>query len=95
MNVASVGLRDPLLLAKQIVDMPAFVSAHASQPPQAFVDSLYASAFNRAPDAAGEAYWISALSRGEAREQMLVDFAMSAETQKLVATDVASGFWLG
>ena len=50
-----------------------------------YVDTLYATFFDRAPDAAGKADWLGKLNRGKAtREQVLDGFLGAEEFANLV-----------
>ena len=46
------------------------------------------------PDAAGLAYWEAQAKAGQPRDQLLVDFATSAENHTLTAPHTANGYWL-
>ena len=51
----------------------------AGQSPTAFVDALFENALGRAPDAAGESAYVSALNTGTSRADVLLSIAGSAE----------------
>lgn len=44
-----------------------------------FIDSVYMNLFNRAPDAAGKAYWLSELAGGKPVGQMIIDIMSGAK----------------
>jgi hypothetical protein len=59
----------------------------------AFVTELYTNVLGRAPDVTGLAYWEVQANAGTPRDQLLVDFATSAENVQLITPHTANGFW--
>ena len=61
----------------------------------AFITQLYESVLNRAPDAAGLAYWVNILSSGAATPwQALADFAISQENVLDIEALASGGGWM-
>ena len=60
----------------------------------AYVTELYTNVLGRAPDPAGLAYWIGQANAGQARDQLLVDFAVSAENLQTTGPHTAHGYWV-
>ena len=59
---------------------------------EAFVDTLYATFFNRTPDALGRSYWLNRLNNGESRQNVISGFTNSIEWHVLCTSyGVASG----
>ncbi|WP_187278250.1 DUF4214 domain-containing protein [Methylobacterium sp. WL7] len=56
-----------------------------------FVESLYHDALGRAPDAAGEASWVYALSHGTSRADVALAIVDSQEAQQHLAAQVGAG----
>jgi glucose/arabinose dehydrogenase len=74
-----------------------FKAAHgdpATLSASAFLDVLYMNVLDRAPDAAGKAYWLDQLAHGFARERVLASFSESAENVAIVGSQVANGIEL-
>ena len=93
-GVADTAHLTPLQLADQFLASAEFVQLYgAAASDTQFVTALYAHVFGRAPDAAGLTYWTNNLQHGEARDQLLVDFALSAENQTLVGAHAGTPFW--
>lgn len=68
---------------------PEFVSAYGVDTSNAdFVRVLYANVLDRAPDAAGAAYWNALLSQGRPRGAVLNDFAQSRELTTKLGNDI-------
>lgn len=62
---------------------------------QAFVEQMYRTSLNRAPDANGLAAWTNALNAGTSRAQVLVSFSESAEHRQITASSIqSSGLWI-
>lgn len=47
--------------------------------PKSFINDIYQNLFNRAPDAAGEAYWLAELASGKPVGQMIIDIISGAQ----------------
>lgn len=57
-----------------------------------FVTRLYSNILDRAPDAGGFDYWLTALNNGYARADVLANFSESAENADAVAALIGTGF---
>jgi probable HAF family extracellular repeat protein len=66
----------------------------ASLSPNAFVSGLYQYVLNRAPDAAGLAYWRADLAGGDSQANVLLSFATSAENAVKSMAGASDGGWL-
>ncbi|MGH7139333.1 MAG: DUF4214 domain-containing protein, partial [Pirellulales bacterium] len=55
--------------------------AHAGGTDKAWVDHMYFDLLGRAPDTAGERFWVAALAAGESRESVALGFAASPERE--------------
>lgn len=75
----SAGYNGSLSIAGGFTNSAEFIAKYGSLTNAQFVTDLYANVLDRAPDAAGFNYWMSALSSGQSREHVLVGFADSAE----------------
>ncbi len=63
--------------------------------PTAFVTQLYANVLNRAPDAAGLATWVNAITSGQQTQaQVLVGFSQSTENQANTAGLTTNGLYV-
>lgn len=60
----------------------------------AFVTLLYQNVLNRAPDQAGLDGWLTRLSSGTERKEVLFGFSESGENKATVATAIDDGIWL-
>jgi hypothetical protein len=56
-----------------------------------FVNALYEGAFGRAPDPAGDQYWITALNQGTSRGTIATDIAESPEAMSHLAPQIELG----
>ncbi|MGA8170940.1 MAG: NF038122 family metalloprotease [Methylocystis sp.] len=84
-----------LQLADIFMAAPEFTAAFGSNPSNdAYVSELYANVLGRTPDAVGLAYWEAQANAGQARDQLLVDFATSPENLALTTPHTANGFWV-
>ena len=84
----------PISLAHQFLTAPEFTQKYGANPSNlAYATAMYSNVLGRTPDSAGLAYWVSNLDRGEARDQLLVDFALSSENAALVGSHISNGFW--
>lgn len=59
------------------------------------VTKFYANVLGRAPDAAGDQYWVGVLDDGAARGEVLAAFSESAENQAKALGVIDHGIWLG
>ena len=83
-----------LTLATAFLSAPEFTLLYGSNPTNAhYVTELYTNVLGRTPDAAGLSYWIGEANGGMADNQLLVEFATSAENQSLIAPHMANGYW--
>lgn len=57
-----------------------------------FVTSLYSNVLNRSPDSEGYNHWMTALSSGVTREQVLIQFSESAENRAQLVGVIQDGF---
>ena len=80
-----------LALADAFIAAPEFTQKYGTPSLSTYVTELYTNVLGRAPDASGLAFWVGT---GQARDQMLVNFATSAENVALVAGHTANGYWL-
>ena len=87
-NMSAIRLADQFLAA------PEFTQRYGANPTNtAYATAMYTNVLGRAPDSAGLNFWVGALNNGEARDQLLVDFALSGENATLVASHVSNGYW--
>jgi serralysin len=87
-NLSAQQLADAFLAA------PEFAQRYGAAPSDtALVTAMYANVLQRAPDPGGLDFWTTALAHGEAHDQLLVDFAQSAENATLVGAHVSNGYW--
>lgn len=79
-------------VASAFIASPEFVATYGTNLSDSnFIHLLYEHALNRAPDAAGAAYWMNALSQGMTRGAVLASFSESAEGVAQLAPLVANG----
>ena len=84
-----------LQLADIFMAAPEFTAKFAASPSNdAYVTELYANVLGRTPDAGGLAYWEAQANAGQPRDQLLVDFATSAENIQTTAPHTAHGYWV-
>jgi hypothetical protein len=82
-------------LADAFMGAGEFTSKYGANPSNsAFVNSMYGNVLGRTPDQAGQTYWTSQLDSGMARDQLLVNFANSAENLALTGSHTSNGFWV-
>lgn len=89
------GGKSLLDISKAFVNSAEFKSIYGSNAPatDAFLSTLYKDAFGRDGDKAGLAYWGQELASGRTTpEKVMLDFASSAETTKLVGAIMDYGF---
>ncbi|HWB07592.1 MAG TPA: TIGR03118 family protein [Pirellulales bacterium] len=60
---------------------------HSGGTNQLFVDHMYFDLLGRAPETAGEAFWVNALTGGENRALVALGFAASAEHEGIIVRD--------
>jgi len=75
-NLLNHGVK-PVDVQRGIIASPEFQNAHVSN--VSYVDALYVDILGRAPDAAGEAYWVSALENGMSRDRVALSFFNTQE----------------
>ena len=61
---------------------------------QHYVEELYANALGRAPDAASEQHWVSALAHGSTRAEVAVGIAESPEANQHLLDQIQTGWHL-
>ncbi|MBP0963770.1 MAG: DUF4214 domain-containing protein [Oscillospiraceae bacterium] len=71
-------------IARKIIFSQEFKNRNLSD--EEFVDCMYATFFDRAPDAGGKAHWLNVLSSGGTREDVFAGFIRAAEYKNLVAS---------
>ncbi len=72
-------------VAQGFVGSREFAAAYGALDASGFVSQLYANVLHRAPDAAGQQSWVSALAGGSSRAQVLAGFADSNENRVATA----------
>lgn len=78
--------------ASSFTGSPEFTATYGSSTANAaFVNLLYRNVLDRAPDAEGQAYWLSQLEGGYARTSMLMSFALSDENYTNVRPLISDG----
>ena len=93
-GVADSQHTSALALADAYLAAPEFAQKYGASPSNtAFVTALYTNVLGRTPDQAGLNFWIGNANAGEARDQLLVDFATSGENATLIGSHVSNGFW--
>jgi Ca2+-binding RTX toxin-like protein len=82
------------VVAASFIASPEFIAKYGTnQSNAAFVNLVYQNVLDRAPDAAGNAYWLAQLDSGYARSNLLASFAISDENYTAVAPLIAEGIW--
>ena len=81
-------------VANGFVGSAEFQAAYGTLNNNDFVTLLYHNVLHRAPDPAGLTNWVSALSGGESRAQVVIGFSESPEHIGNMAPYVDSGVWL-
>ena len=81
--LAGTSLHD---VATGFLNSPEFAARYGSNPSsKTLVDALYTQALHRAPDAAGEAYWVTLLDGGASRADLVIDFSESTENRQALS----------
>ena len=93
-SIAHGGI-NPSDMANAFFESSEFQTAHGSQSDQDYISALYEMSFSRAPDAAGEHYWMDELASGQVtRAGLLGLFATSPEemsrVQSLISVDLSA-----
>lgn len=79
-------------VAQDFMDSAEFAARYGAPDTTHFVDQLYANVLHRAPDAAGEAYWVGHLDAGDlTRADTLAHFSESAENQAALIGTIQNG----
>lgn len=79
-------------VANAFMNSPEFKAIYGNNVSNtAFINELYANVLNRAPDTAGNAFWLDQLNSGNSREQVLASFSESVENVGNLARLVANG----
>jgi len=71
----------PLEVAQGFVGSSEFAQLFAGVDTKGFVDRMYQNVLHRAPDAAGEQYWIGQVNQGTSKGQALLGFSDSLENR--------------
>ncbi|MGA8170939.1 MAG: DUF4214 domain-containing protein [Methylocystis sp.] len=94
-NQADARQLSALQLADIFMAAPEFAAKFGANPSNdAYVTELYTNVLGRTPDTPGLTYWEGQANMGTPRDQLLVDFATSAENVALTAPHTANGFWV-
>jgi len=79
-------------IAQSFINSAEFTATYGSNLSNAaFVNALYSNVLHRAPDAAGNAYWLGQLSNGANQAQILSSFSESVENAANVADLIGHG----
>lgn len=79
-------------LARDFARSDEFVRLYGAAPSHGqIIQAIYRNVLQRAPDAAGAAYWLARLEAGTPLERLLVEFSESPENRERVAAEIASG----
>ena len=80
-------------VAQAFVGSAEFAQRYGSAPTDAeFVNLLYNNVLHRAPEPAGNTFWLGHLAAGLSRADALLAFSESAENTAAVAQVIANGF---
>ena len=82
-----------LQLADAFIAAPEFSLRYGNPDNQTYVTKLYTNVLGRAPDSAGLSYWVNQSNTGTARDQLLVNFALSQENATLIGSHISNGYW--
>jgi hypothetical protein len=83
-----------VVLADQFLVAPEFKALYGTNPSNtAYITGLYTHVLGRAPDQGGLDYWVGQANAGQPKDQLLVDFAVSAENAALIGSHVSNGYW--
>ena len=83
-----------LQLADLFLSVPEISNRFGGLDNPDYVFAIYSNVLTRRPDQAGWDFWTAALNKGYARDQLLVDFAMSQENVNTTASHMSNGFWV-
>lgn len=79
-------------IAQSFINSAEFTATYGSNLSNAaFVNALYSNVLHRAPDAAGNAYWLGQMSNGANQAQILSSFSESVENAANVADLIGHG----
>ncbi len=93
-GIADTNHTSAISLADSFLAAPEFTQLYGVNPTNTtYVTGLYTHVLGRSPDAGGLAYWVGQADSGQPRDQLLVDFAISAENVQLIAPHVSNGYW--
>jgi len=82
------------VVAASFIASTEFINLNGANTSNAqFVNLLYQNVLDRAPDAAGNAYWLGQLDSGFGRSNMLASFAISSENLTSVAPLISNGIF--
>jgi uncharacterized repeat protein (TIGR03803 family) len=93
-GVADVNKLSGLNLADAFLAAPEFTQRYGANPTNLqYVTELYTNVLGRAPDQAGLNFWVGVANSGTPKDQLLIDFATSAENVSLIGSHVSEGYW--
>ncbi len=78
-GMPAVAIADSFARQPEATSTYSFLADPVSRPADAFLTSVYNNLFNRAPDAAGLAYWKGELAAGKPVGRMIVDIISGAQ----------------
>lgn len=78
-GVSPIAIADSFARQPEALSSYSYLANSAISAPDSFLTSVYNNLFNRAPDAAGLAYWNSELSAGKPVGRMIVDIISGAQ----------------
>lgn len=81
-------------MARSFLESGEYLASFAGLDNAAFVDLLYDTVLERAPEIGGAAFWADALDRGLAREDALLAFSESLEHIEKTEAALAFGVFL-
>ncbi|MSP43359.1 MAG: DUF4214 domain-containing protein [Alphaproteobacteria bacterium] len=78
-GVSPVAIADSFARQTEAISAYSYLANPAGAAAEAFLNSVYTNLFNRAPDAAGLAYWKGELSAGKPLGRTIIDFISCAQ----------------
>lgn len=78
-GVSPVAIADSFPRQTEAISAYSYLANPAGAAAEAFLNSVYTNLFNRAPDAAGLAYWKGELSAGKPLGRTIIDFISYAQ----------------
>lgn len=73
-------------ISEHFTRSPEFARRYGQLSDGAFVDQMFRNLFDRAPDAAGRAHWVSVLGSGRSRGVVVLGLSESAEFRRITGT---------